>query len=1260
MKVFQKVLLSFLLATAVFTGFAVAAYSGLFDLIDTRFYNQRVRSTTRALMEEAAGVTAQYSRALLRDIGSLAAERSVGAVFLINQSRTDTEERARLMGRLSESRPEIDYIRIIDNERGRLWFSSLDADIRSRSDVSIEYQPVEALDPPLFLPQTPEEERGVEWIPERGGVRVTAPIVDGFSIPRGVLVAWAGSSGLFSRLVDQGIIGPSQRVRLTPGGVLVFNAPRHFNREDLSHIDTAVARGDSVPILESAIGATFAVEVREESEFVPVGVMLIREAELHMDNGLRVILLAAVFVATFLVSYLILNIRQDPTIIVAERFRRFQQAVVRDYLREGRAVEPELWKKELDGRRERIDNELQRGLGRVNEESRRRLEQEMSRNWDELYHLFGTRGDAQRAELEPVSLKQIEAIIERTLSRYGRLSASSTTHPESDVASQPARRHRSDELEEIEDAEPVDELEEVGDVEPVDDPEEIPDAEPIDELEEIKDAEPVDELEEVGDVEPVDDPEEMPDAEPIDELEEIEDAEPVDESEEVGDVEPVDDPEEMPDAEPIDELEEIEDAEPVDESEEVGDGKPVDGPEEMPDAEPIDELEEIEDAEPVDELEEVGDVEPVDDPEEIPDAEPIDELEGIEDAEPVDELEEFIETDEGRVHDEVQVGRPDETGGLDEFEGTADLELAAELADAPGDIAPTRFFDVVEEMVEAEPIDELEEVVDGELDEAVAVDDVSAEIADAESDDEAYEAGPVDEPQETEYGEDGSGGTLAIGIVEGIDEEPFLGEIVVEEEIGPLVPEADWLAGYAVRDEPDTVRSDADLSPDGAEGATASRTQDWLPVSTTPPELSEDERLIPEPAGDRAALDFAPSSPLEEAAQTDDASMVDPDEATFGLPKIVDVDDPEELEALEEIAESDEPGSGALEPVEELEPVDVEDLSPVRGTVASEELIEELDEVQFDSAEALPIEEVGEGAPSFVSAFSSFGGASSIRDSLPSSTDGPAPTVPIRKETLPDEIVVRGIENTETHHIMEIEDFFASAGRRHSVFEERDGLIQIRAAAYFAEYRDIDQRVQLLAEQILLHHDLSSIDDVLKTAFDDLDFDDIFDDAESEQSSADHQDTALRIVSGGFEFPIRVDSGNVGVRQVYRELVQITRRWNARVALVLDELADGRMQGSFGIGLSEECDSSLSFEPDCDLVRNVVAFRRVALLKRPLSFFRDFADTCHASKLVSVNSWLLLPLRDTGARRYLMVGFSRPFDSLMDLTMRYDIVPRAV
>jgi len=325
MKTVQKVLLSLLVATIVFTGFAVAAYSGLFSVIDTRFYNQRVRANTQALLQESQEVLNSYTRTIQQEIGALAENPAITNVFLINQSRQDIEEQNQLVGSLLDSRPEIDYLRIVGNERGRVWFSTLEDDVRNRTEVSVEYRPVSELEPPLSLPPPESGGNRAVWMPDRGALRVSVPMVDSFSIPRGTLVAWVGPSGLFSRLVDAGLIGPSNRVRLSPEGALIVNAPRHLDGDDLQEVDQALSDSERMPVVDSAIGSSFAMESLEASNGLAHLVYLIHEDDLQMDTPLQVILLASIFMLTFIVAYLVMNIRQDPTVVVAERFRRFQE-----------------------------------------------------------------------------------------------------------------------------------------------------------------------------------------------------------------------------------------------------------------------------------------------------------------------------------------------------------------------------------------------------------------------------------------------------------------------------------------------------------------------------------------------------------------------------------------------------------------------------------------------------------------------------------------------------------------------------------------------------------------------------------------------------------------------------------------------------------------------------------------------------------------------------------------------------------------------
>ena len=544
MKLIRKVLISLALATILFVAFAVFAYSGLFDLIDARFYRQRIQEQTDIRLRDAALTTREYQRLLLRSATMLTSNPAFQRVFLVQQTEIDIQERQIALEALLDTHPEIDFLRIIDAAREQVWFSSLPEDVVQRSESSIEFKPTEDLDPPLQLPPIEEEFHGLRWDGDRQAFHILLPLLDQQQVRRGVLSVWGSTSGLHGALVGNEHVPPSERIAITPVGAVLLHARRHSEREDLRRLDEALQDGGFMPLIADSRGDRFVVQSLPADQTQPAFALLVPESAYLMDDTLQVILLASVWIVTFLLIYLLFNVRQDPAVVVSERFRRLQESVIRDYLRAGPSVDPLLLQRELENRRPEIERELVRGTGALKGEKRLRVEQEIARGWEQIAQIVAP----QRAGLAPAPLQlasdagtvsldtaQIEHIIERTLDRFQSTFASSPpqhTKPQELVA--PA----DSELEEIEDAE---ELEELADEE----------LEELEDLEELAEEEAV-ELEEVEEVEEL---EELAD----EELEELEDLEELAEEEavELEEVEEVEELEELAD----EELEELEDLE---------------------------------------------------------------------------------------------------------------------------------------------------------------------------------------------------------------------------------------------------------------------------------------------------------------------------------------------------------------------------------------------------------------------------------------------------------------------------------------------------------------------------------------------------------------------------------------------------------------------------------------------------------------------------------------------------------------------------
>ncbi len=1270
MKVTQKVLISLLISTVLFVAFAVAAFSGLFDLIDTRFYDQRVREAGQAILVQAQERTIAYQEQIATEIREFAELPAIQNAFLINQSREDIEAQTLAVGQLLDRRPEIEFLRVFDNGAGELWLSTREEDTRSISELRIEYLPVEELDPPSILTDSADPIDSVAWSTDRSALRIFVPVSDAFDIPRGFVVAWVSFTGLYADLLQEGLIGPTTRVRLSPEGNLVYNARRHFLAEDLGAIDGIVGNDEVLPLLRNELGESYALEYAVSgAPSVPPGVLLINEADLHMDRNLQLILLGSVFIVAFLLSYLVLNLRQEPTVVVTERFRRFQQAVLRDYLREGRAIGPDLWKRELDGRREQIDGELKRGLGKLSDENRTAIEQAMGSQWDELYRLIGSQGTA-KAELEQVSLAQIEAIIERTIARHGGVSeppAGYSARPAPKTTMPPA----SDEIEAPEEIEELSEAADVGPfagMRPVE-VEEIDEADELDELEaeEVEEAEEIEELEseQVADAGPFAgmrpvEVEEIDEAEEVDELE----AEEVEEAEEIEELES----EQAADAGPFAgmrpvEVEEIDETEELDELEELETGEPAEVVE--LDAGELDELEELETEEPAEvaELE----AEEIDELEELESEEPADvaELE----AEEIDELEE-LETEEPADVAELEAEEIDELDELEAEEPADVAELEAEELDELEELETEEPADVAE--LEAEEIDELEEL---EAEEPADVAELEAEELDELEELETEEPADVaelvelDEFEQPETGQ----GTTEIPSARAddtsdletweLDDRGPLGEhrgelfLITETALERAEDDSLRLTGS------DEVAVELPVA-DDIEARREDRSEEIAYEAVEAEdveELDELEELETEKVEELGELD------AEDVAELEELDEIEAEE----IEEVPAAEDLDEFEALEEVDE--------LAAVADIEPADISvdadsSILPPHEVVALtpfaaepeareaiEEDIDELEEYEDEDKPVVSATEIAGQMSSFLNAATSFGGRGYVTGDIASNAGaGPGKLAVFQSDELGlGPVRIRGVENVASYHVSEIEDFISVIGRRGDVIEQHRGSYRIIADAYSDETPVMDQHLANLADQIMNRRDVGSIDDIFGDSFSGLDFGDVLTD-EPRRRPARDAEVGLRIGSDGFIFSSVTEKTDSGMRQVYRGLVRLTRQWDARVAVILELDADGNARGIYSLGVPEECDDQLGLAASTLLVRNVIGFRRVCLLKEPLNRFQGYESSCSAQRLTSLVNWLFLPLHGEDRIRYLAIGFPRPFEDLIDLSTKLSLLARAV
>ena len=533
----QKVSLSLLVSVLVFSVLAVLAFADGFRILETRFYIPRVEESVRLRARTTAELYDRFHATNIARFQEFTIEPAVRAAFRINASAAEIRERRNRLDLLDQQLSSLDRVRIIDVAATELHYSSDPSDYTETGAQRVYLRPDQvSADEPISLAslayydRLPEvgslpsgdalPEPGVFLEPTRNQFIYRLPAVDGAGVMQGVMLFYVNTLDLRTAILRAGLMGIGDVVRIVNSDGLIANAPMRFadRLADAAADDwAAIARVDGRRTLTGAIPVPGNRESDEpvrasyeafgmQSDLGGILVFLEPSASLDMPVLLRYTLLAAVFLTTFLIVFLLLNLRQDAIIVISDRVKRFQIALLREYMENRREVDFRRWKSELEDRREEVQREIRRGIGRVKPAQEEEVDRLINQSWDEIIAVLSSR--AEERPSAAIDVDRIEEIVKQLTARFAQMQSASPVSPaaiqaQPPSAPQPVEVEEVDEAKEVDEAEEVDEVEEVDEAEEVDEIEEVDEAEEVDEIEEVDEAEEVDEIEEVDEAEPV-------------------------------------------------------------------------------------------------------------------------------------------------------------------------------------------------------------------------------------------------------------------------------------------------------------------------------------------------------------------------------------------------------------------------------------------------------------------------------------------------------------------------------------------------------------------------------------------------------------------------------------------------------------------------------------------------------------------------------------------------------------------------------------
>ncbi len=577
----QKASLSLLLSIFFFAIFTVLSFVGLFDLVETRFYNPSITKSVSRELEQEARLIQDYIKELDNHFSTSLQNEAVKRSFLPNQSAEDIFERSRLFGTLMESLGGLQSIRFIDAAGRRIHYSTLQSDVLFQDRLSISYRNYdEETEPFLYsdISVSNQDNTKLIWDSSQDRILFSLPFYDSYSTFRGTAVFSLSVRAISDRLLSEGLMKYGEDVSIVshPGGI-VIGMPRTGKDALVNTVSTIWNEGIvTLTPLDSGNGeVSFALISAKTDQGFFVG-KVADESLFAFPFAMKIILLVSFFFTTYLIIFLLFNIKQDSATVIQNRLKRLQINLFEEYYERKGDMDWARWSKELEHRREEVRNELKRGI-KINPSSRNNLDIDtlIDKSWNEMAAVMNAQSQPQITA--NIDEDKLSSILNRVLAAAGTPTAApASEHPQIDkpkdktesvpVSKNPAKTESSD-------IEPLEELEELDDAETLTPADEV--SESLEELEES--LEPLEEADSPVDGEEL---EELEEVEPLEELEDAEASVPAGELEEV--VSPVDDEE-------LEELEELDDADALTPLNEVSESL-----EELEEVEPLEELEDAE------------------------------------------------------------------------------------------------------------------------------------------------------------------------------------------------------------------------------------------------------------------------------------------------------------------------------------------------------------------------------------------------------------------------------------------------------------------------------------------------------------------------------------------------------------------------------------------------------------------------------------------------------------------------------------------
>ena len=573
MKSGIKIAVSLIITTVLFAAVTIASSFGLFASIERTFYEPAKLKIIRAKLDATADYSNEYIDNLLSYFGESGGFMADSAVQDFTEKSTPDSVIASVY-KLMENVPALSGIRIVGSEGRRVYYSYFKTDSRTDGQRK-NYADYDSL-----RTQSGRTEISYPLINAAKDSNNSSPTIFFDDIDQRILFSYPLKNGdnSFSvifyvnpldfklYLVTKKLIAINENIRLAASdngslGGFIYGLPeiganmlipsiiKNWNEKSLGPDELvalknsggAASQDDSWSLISSYKGKYAAV-----AGIYPANI-------LSLPYYVRILLFICAFITACLIILMVFSLKKDDDVVIRNTIKRFQFELLNDFFEKD--MERQQIAGMLEAQKDGLSAKIKKSLGARGKKYGKELDVMLDRSWSDIISaLSGGKAYSVQPIKPDIDMTEIRRMFEELL-QGANLHTSSASSANISVQGKNSSDGSSvDDVEELEDAEPVEDLDNVEDLEEAEAIEDADDVEELEKVEPIDEAEAVEELEEVESAEQVELNKDSIDAKKSDTAEELESAE-TEENTEI--VEKLEDSEEPEDSNNLEETEEI-------------------------------------------------------------------------------------------------------------------------------------------------------------------------------------------------------------------------------------------------------------------------------------------------------------------------------------------------------------------------------------------------------------------------------------------------------------------------------------------------------------------------------------------------------------------------------------------------------------------------------------------------------------------------------------------------------------------------------